>query len=272
MTWCGRRPWTALGLTWLPAYDVALVPNTQLLEIRVIDTDPLRAQAVATELVRQLVERSPSATDRDRQDRRLFVTRQLQELETNIDNTTTRIDDLQLQLAGMFSARQIADTQTQISALEQKLNSYQANYAQLLTFLQGGVNTINVVEPASLPTVPIGPNKTMTILLAAVIGLLLALGAAFLLDYLDDTLKTADDVRAATDLPTLGAITRIDAEQAGRHSGGGSAAQVAHGRGLPHPAHQHPVLLAGQPAAHAAGHQLQSRRRARAPPWPTWPW
>lgn len=204
-----------LGLTWLPQYAVALVPNTQLLEIRVIDTDPLRAQAVANELVNQLIERSPSATDRDRQDRREFVTRQLQELEANIDNTATRIDELQQQLAGMFSARQIADTQTQISALEQKLNSYQANYAQLLTFLQGGVNTINVVEPASLPTTPIGPNKNMTILLAAAIGLLLALGAAFLLDYLDDTLKTADDVRAATDLSTLGAITRIDADKPG---------------------------------------------------------
>ncbi len=202
-----------LGLTWLPQYVVSLVPNTQLLEIRVIDTNPQRAQAVAAELANQLIERSPSSTDRDRQDRREFVSRQLRDLETNIDNTSARINDLQQQMAGMFSARQIADTQTQIQGLEQKLNTYQANYAQLLTFLQGGVNTISVVEPASLSTTPVGPNNQTTILLAAAIGFLLALGAAFLLDYLDDTIKNPDDIRDATNLSTLGAITRIDAEK-----------------------------------------------------------
>lgn len=203
----------ALGLSWLPEYTVQLVPNTQLLEIRVVDTDAARAQAVAAELANQLVLQSPSSSDRNRQERSDFVTRQLQELEANIDETKVRIDELQEQLAGMFSARQIADTQTQIGALEQKLNSYQGNYASLLSFLEGGINTINVVEPAVAPTAPIGPNRGMTILLAAAIGFLLAAGAAFLLDYLDDTLKTPDDIKDAIDVSTLGAIARIEGEK-----------------------------------------------------------
>ena len=204
----------ALGLAWLPQYSVTLVPNTQLLEINVVDTDPVRAQAVAQEVARQLIEQSPSAPEREQIDRQAFVTKQLQELETNIDATKVRIEELQTQLAGMFSARQIADTQTQIAALEQKQASYQANYATLLSFVSGGANSIRVVEPATLPTVPIGPNKGMTILLAAAIGLLLALGAAFLLDYLDDTIKTPEDVQSATHLATLGAIARIEGETA----------------------------------------------------------
>lgn len=202
----------ALGLTWLPQYTVSLVPNTQLLEVNVVDTSPERAQAVANELAQQLIDQSPSAPERAQQDRREFVNLQLQELEKNIDETKVRIDELKQQLASMFSARQIADTQTQITALEQKLTSYQGNYAQLLAFLEGGVNTLTVVEPATLPTAPIGPNKAMTILLAAAIGLLLALGAAFLLDYLDDTLKNPDDIKTALDLSVLGAITSIEGE------------------------------------------------------------
>ena len=110
----------ALGLTWLPQYSVTLVPNTQLLEINVVDTDPVRAQAVAQEVARQLIEQSPSAPEREQIDRQAFVTKQLQELETNIDATKVRIEELQTQLAGMFSARQIADTQTQIAALGAK--------------------------------------------------------------------------------------------------------------------------------------------------------
>jgi non-specific protein-tyrosine kinase len=202
----------ALGLNWLPQYSVTLVPNTQLLEINVVDTSPERAQAVAQALAQQLIEQSPSAPEREQRERQAFVSKQLQELETNIDATKVRVDELQAQLAGMFSARQIADTQAQIAALEQKLTSYQTNYASLLSFVEGGVNSIRVVEPAVLPTTPIGPNKSMTILLAAAIGMLLALGAAFLLDYLDDTLKTPDDIQSATHLPTLGAIARIDGE------------------------------------------------------------
>jgi len=205
----------ALGMSWLPEFTVTLVPNTQLLEIKVIDADPLRAQAVAQELARQLIEQSPSAPEREQIDRRAFVTKQLQELEANIDATKVRIEELQTQLAGMFSARQIADTQAQIAALEQKQTSYQANYTALLSFVSGGINSVRVVEPASLPTEPIGPNKGMTILLAAAIGLLLALGAAFLLDYLDDTIKTPEDVQAATQLPLLGALARVEGEATG---------------------------------------------------------
>ncbi len=203
-----------LGMSWLPEYTVTLVPNTQLLEVNVVDADPLRAQAVAQELARQLIEQSPSAPEREQIDRQAFVNKQLQELEANIDATKARIEELQAQLADMFSARQIADTQTQIAALEQKQASYQTNYTALLSFVSGGANSIRVVEPASLPTAPIGPNKGLTIVLAAAIGLLLALGAAFLLDYLDDTIKTPEDVQSATHLATLGAIARIEGETA----------------------------------------------------------
>lgn len=202
----------ALGLSWLPKYTVTLVPNTQLLEINVVDASPERAQAVAQELAHQLIEQSPSAPELEQRDRQAFVNRQLQDLETNIDATRARIQELQDQLAGMFSARQIADTQAQIAGLEQKLASYQANYASLLTFVEGGVNRIRVVEPASLPVTPIGPNKALTILLAAAIGLALAVGAAFLLDYLDDTIKSPEDVQSSTQLATLGAIARIEGE------------------------------------------------------------
>lgn len=203
---------SALDMAWLPEYTVALVPNTQLLEISVVDTNPERAAAVADALAEQLVRQSPSETDRKRQEEQAFVNQQLQQLRSTITETEGRITELQDQLAGMFSARQIADTQTQIAALEQKMNTYQANYASLLGFLEGGANTVRVVEQAQLPEVPIGPNKMMTILLAAAIGFLLALGAAFLLEYLDDTLKDPEDVKNATGLSTLGAIARIERE------------------------------------------------------------
>ena len=45
-------------------------------------------------------------------------------------------------------------------------------------------------------------------MLAAVVGLMLGLGMVFLIDALDDTLRTPDDVVRTTGLPVLGVIAR----------------------------------------------------------------
>ncbi|OQA45469.1 MAG: Tyrosine-protein kinase YwqD [Chloroflexi bacterium ADurb.Bin325] len=198
----------ALGLTWLPDYTAAMVGNTQLLTIRVIDTDPLRAQAVANEIANQLILQTPTE-DRDLQQRREYINRELAEIEQAMDATKAEIARLREDLAGMFSARQIADTQNKIAGLEQKLTSYRNTYLTSLNLVQGGVNTLQIVEPAELPTAPVGPNKGMTILLAAAIGFLLAAGAAYGLEYLDDTIKHPDDIHKTFDLTTLGAVPAI---------------------------------------------------------------
>ena len=95
----------------------------------------------------------------------------------------------------MFSARQIADAQAQITSLQAKLTSLQANYAALLqTTQRGATNALRVIEPAPMPASPIPSHRMTTMLLAAAIGLVLGCSAIYLLEYLDDTLKTPYDV------------------------------------------------------------------------------
>lgn len=48
--------------------------------------------------------------------------------------------------------------------------------------------------------------------IAAVLGLMVAIGLAFILEHLDDTVKTAEDVRKHLGLPVLGNIPQMDAE------------------------------------------------------------
>ncbi len=204
----------ALGLEWLPGYSVQQVPDTQLLDIQVTDTDPQRAAAVANEVANQLILNSPSNPGPEEAQRQEFVQRQLDDLETDIDATKAEIDKLQDALGEMFSAREIADTQSQIAALQQKLNSLQLNYGQLLNFMgQGAVNTLSVVEPAAIPSFPVGSSKMRTVLLAAAVGLVLALGTAVLLEYLDDTVKTPADVEKIMHLTTLAGVSRIPGDR-----------------------------------------------------------
>lgn len=60
------------------------------------------------------------------------------------------------------------------------------------------------------------PRKLQNTLLAAVVGCMLAVGVAFLIEYLDDTIKSSEDVGQALGLSTLGAITRFSTDKEDR--------------------------------------------------------
>jgi capsular polysaccharide biosynthesis protein len=178
-----------------------------LIEIAVVDTDAKRAQAVANELADQLIHQAPTSPGGGADQRQAFINSQLDDLETKITQTQDEVTKKQTELANLFSARQIADAQAQITALQQKLVTLQGNYAAMLANTQrGAINSLAVIEPARLPSVPIGPNRRLTIFLAAVIGLILAVGAAYLLEYMDDTLKNPEEVQKVLGLTTLGAV------------------------------------------------------------------
>jgi capsular exopolysaccharide synthesis family protein len=206
----------ALGLSWLPEYSVHPLPNSQIIEIVVNDTDPVRAQVVASELSNQLVQQAPSSSQQQSQDqgRQDFVNEQLTNLENSINETQDEIASRQEELAEINSARQIAETQQDIAFLETKLNTLQTNYAALLASSgQDADNTLTVIEEANLPTRPVGPNKGMIILLSTVIGFALAAGAAYLLNYLDDTFSSAEQITRTFHIPVVGQILEISKEK-----------------------------------------------------------
>jgi succinoglycan biosynthesis transport protein ExoP len=63
-----------------------------------------------------------------------------------------------------------------------------------------------VVEPAAFPSEPVAPRKLFNTGIAGVGGCVLAVGFAFLIEYLDDTVGTPEDVQQTLSLPTLAAI------------------------------------------------------------------
>jgi capsular exopolysaccharide synthesis family protein len=198
-----------LGLTWLPEYNTRTLPNSQLMELIVVDVSPVRAQAVANELVRQLILQSPTGTSEDAE-RQAFVDAELDDLQTKIVETRNEIAAKQAEMREMFGARELAEAQTELTALSGKLTSLQANFSSLLTNTnRGALNTLTVIEPAGLPSRPVGPDKVATVMLAGLVGLVLASVAAYLLEYLDDTIKTPDNVQAIAKLPSLAGIARI---------------------------------------------------------------
>jgi polysaccharide biosynthesis transport protein len=197
----------ALGINRLPEHYAYRIDRTQLFAITVADTDPARAQAVASELANQLILQSPAGTNQDHLQRQEFIRQQLNQIETGIVDTQNEIRNKQIELTQLFQARQIADTQAQIGALQGNLSTLQQTYANLLSSTQrGSINTINVIEPAYLPSRPTDSDRMRLILLAAMMGFVLAAGAAYTLEYLDDSVRRPGDVARLFGIKPIGAI------------------------------------------------------------------
>jgi non-specific protein-tyrosine kinase len=205
-----EKTMAALGLTALPDYIARALPNRPVLEIVVVDTDPSRAQAVANELAHQLVLQSPTSPKPEEQQQDAFVNNQLANLQVNIEQTEADITAKQADLENAIGALEISDLQDQISALQTKLSTLQSNYAALLANTRAGaVNTVEIIEPAALPAVPTDSGKTQIILVASAIAFALAAGTAYLLDYLDDTIRTPEDLGHIASFASLPSIPKF---------------------------------------------------------------
>lgn len=76
----------------------------------------------------------------------------------------------------------------------------------------GGItaNNISIIDQAQVPALPSKPVLLVNLILAALFGLGLGVVAAFILEALDETLATPDDVEAKLGIPVLGAIPLLE--------------------------------------------------------------
>lgn len=68
-----------------------------------------------------------------------------------------------------------------------------------------------ILEPAKLPLAPFAPEKKNILLLAVFMGMILGVGTAILMEYLDMTLKSVEEIEHVLELPILGAVPRMQA-------------------------------------------------------------
>jgi len=67
-------------------------------------------------------------------------------------------------------------------------------------------DNIKVIDPAMVPSIPSRPNRARNILMAFLVGLVGGLGLAFLREYMDNTVKTPDDIERLAKLPSLAVV------------------------------------------------------------------
>ncbi len=182
--------------------------DSTLVHLVVQDGDASRAAALANSLAAALIAASPAIAGRDSQVQQ-FIDADLAATQSQITDTQAEI----LRLTGLPARTAGQDQDLQV--LQGRIVTLRQTYATMLGFSSNsGANLITVVDPASPPALPASPRILLNTILAALVGLLLAIGVAFLLEYLDDSLKTADDVEVVVGLPTLGTIIKMRGDKA----------------------------------------------------------
>jgi non-specific protein-tyrosine kinase len=188
--------------------SVQLVRDTQLIELQVEGTDPQLAASIADEIPQVFIEQTETMQSTRFAGSKESLARQMAVLEADMESIQQAIDELR---------SSEAPDQAELARLQGNLAQYQNSYSSLLKSYEEirlaeaqSIDSVIVVEPAQAPQDPIKPRTLMNTLLAAVVGCMLAVGVVFLIEYLDDTIKTPDDVKSTINLPTLGAVTRIE--------------------------------------------------------------
>ena len=126
--------------------------------------------------------------------------------------TGTTILDVSVQDTNPAVARDVANRLVADFIVE--IKGMQQQETQLPNARTG--DNLVVVSPAVLPDKPVSPTKTLNVAIAFAAGLLIALGIAFLLDYLDQSIKSDEELTERLGLIPMGHIAFAPAGNARR--------------------------------------------------------
>jgi len=191
-------------------------------ESKMADLRQKRAQLMvdATEEAPEVKEVDQQIAELDRQAKDLRARKSstiLTNLETSYRQTLAREQELRKSFE-----KQRSETLTQNEAainyriIQQEIETNKTLLENLLqrskendVIMASKPNNISVVDYAITPEGPIGPNRTRTVFVALFLALGLGVGFALLLEYLDDTVHSTEEVERLLHLPALAVIPAV---------------------------------------------------------------
>lgn len=74
-------------------------------------------------------------------------------------------------------------------------------------------SNVQVIERANYPINPVSPHKTLNIIIAFILGILVGIGIALALEFMDNTFRNKEDLEKSLGLPVIGAIIDYSEEE-----------------------------------------------------------
>ncbi len=183
---------------------VTSVPGTQLIQLDVVDSDLSRGILLADAIAEAFIEQMHSLEETPYTDRMESLQAQMDELELRIggaqvDISTLTADHLKLEA-------EIASLESQLIGYRSDYRTLEQDYSEMQLTVANAADAVVIAEPATVPEKS-AQHRGLYIALAALVSAMLALGVAILMEYLNDVVRTPEDVSQAASLSTIGSIS-----------------------------------------------------------------
>jgi len=139
--------------------------------------------------------------------------------QSNVSGLQSKLATLRAQTAQAKASLQIMNqVETQTGQLQREITLLTESYNKYAGKLEEAridhalkaerISNVSVVQAATVPTAPIGPQKILRLALGLLLAIVGGVGFAFLCEYVDHSIKTPEDVQEKLQLPTLASIPR----------------------------------------------------------------
>lgn len=126
------------------------------------------------------------------------------------------------QVKAMISVKTKTDTQiieigvkgTSPEEISQIANQVGDSFTKNISKIMNAKQNVNVLDRAEVPASPISPNVLMNTMIALFLGLMVGVGISFLLEYMDNTVKSIDQLEKLLGVSVIGSIPYFENEKA----------------------------------------------------------
>ncbi len=177
--------------------------NTQIIQVRVNADTAARATIIANTVAQVFIAMQIKKTMAPLQQQSEQLMQLMNTQKAQMDSDQTQLTLFQQQNA---TDATIAHQRDIVNNDEATYNATLNNYQQVQLQLLKAASVVSLVQTAIPPETPVSPRVTLNVTIAAALALVLAITLALLLDWLDTTIKTPEDVERLAGLTALGSV------------------------------------------------------------------
>lgn len=205
----------ALGLDTAPdllarRVSVNLVRDTQLVVLQVEHEDPELAANLANTIPVEFARQNSALQAERYSDSKANLAKEIETLKQQIITKQNDINAIGTEKTPAKDA-ELSRLQSELTQLRQSSAFLLQSYENIRLAEAQSTSNIVVVEKAQTPALPVRPRTLQNTLLGAVVGLLLVMGIIFLIEYLDDRVRSPEQIDKVLKLPVVGLIARMAA-------------------------------------------------------------